>query len=102
MAEFPVWTRQAREHWKEHLPQKFAALQKAGQLEAALQEAASLTYSEVSQLEEAGMQPDEAFQMVREQYLFPRPEGTEPTPAGTPLMSEAMAAVRNGRRSLEA
>lgn len=80
------WVELGRRHWKEHLPKRFEALKKAGTLDAALQEAASLTYSEVSRLEDAGMQPDEAWQTVRETYLLLPPEESEEAPA-SPMLS---------------
>ncbi len=64
------WIDLARSHWKEHLPKRFKAEREAGTLNEALKSAAELTYSEISQLEEAGFHPDEAWQMVRENYLL--------------------------------
>lgn len=85
------WVNQARDHWKEFQPTKYKALKKQGTLDLALKEAAERTYREVDQLEEAGFQPDEAFQMVRERYLFPPDENAEQTQnRGTNLMHEAM------------
>ena len=75
------WVELGRQHWKEHLPARYAALKKAGRLDASLQEAANQTYSEVSRLEEAGFQPDEAWQMARETYLLLPPEESEDAPA---------------------
>ena len=91
------WTSQAKAHWKQHQPEKFRQLADAGMLEAALQHAAEQTLLETSQLEAAGFQPDEAFQMVRENYLFP----PETAPAKSPSMSHRMvAAARSGQRSM--
>ena len=70
MANLQNWVNLARNHWKEFRPKMYAALKQNGELESALQEAASKTFSEVSQLEDAGYQADEAFQMVREKYLI--------------------------------
>ena len=69
-----IWTSQARAHWREFQPKRYTALRKAGMLETSLKYAAEQTYLEVSQLERSGFQPDEAFQMVREEYLFPPAE----------------------------
>jgi len=67
------WINQARSHWQENRPKLHQSLKKQGTLEPMLKQAAERTYQEVSQLEDAGYQPDEAFQMVREKYLvFPR------------------------------
>jgi len=85
------WINQARDHWKEFQPTKYKALKKQGTLDLALKEAAERTYRETSELEDAGFQPDEAFQMVREEYLFPPDENAEQTQnRGTNLMHEAM------------
>ncbi len=96
------WIRMAREHWKEFLPRRYAEFEAAGKLDEALRAAAEQTYLEMSQLEESGFQPDEAFQMVREEYLLLKPEDSDPEPAGSSLMQEALEAVRSGRRSLDA
>lgn len=79
------WISQAREHWKEFQPERFKALQKAGNLKEALTEAAERTHLEMSELEEAGMKPHEAWEMVREMYLFP----PEENPKDEPVASEA-------------
>lgn len=68
------WITLARSHWEEHAPARFRQLSESGRLEEALQEAAELTYRETSELEEAGYSPDEAWQMVRENYLLLPPE----------------------------
>jgi hypothetical protein len=77
------WIREAKAHWREHLPARFAALEKAGTLDKALREAAEQTYRETSELEASGLRPDEAWEMVREQYLF-LPAEPEAEPAPTP------------------
>lgn len=71
------WKDQARSHWQAFLPDKTARLTKAGTLEAALDEAVEQTFAEVSQLEDSGTAPDEAWQMVREKYLLLPPETTQ-------------------------
>lgn len=68
------WVNQAREHWAEFQPTKFAELKKAGTLENALQDAALRTAEEMNDLEEAGLQEHEAWEMTREKYLFPPEE----------------------------
>jgi hypothetical protein len=68
------WLTAARAHWKEFQPKRYASLQEAGMLDQALQYAVDQTHLEVSQLERGGLSPDEAFQMVREEYLFPPAE----------------------------
>ena len=98
------WKDLARAHWKEHLPNRYAALQKAGKLEASLDQAANQTYLETSQLEDAGMNPQEAWEMTREKYLLLPEEGTEPTetPETAPLSHRMRDAVRDGKRSMPA
>ena len=68
------WINQARDHWKEFQPTRFKELKKAGKLEAALKEAAEQTYLEMNELEEQGFQNHEAWDMVRQNYLFPPEE----------------------------
>lgn len=94
------WKDQAKAHWKEFQPKRFQSLQEAGTLNAALEYAANQTYLEVSQLEENGFQPDEAFQMVRENYLFPPEEG-QPEKQATSLSHEMMKAAASGQRSMK-
>lgn len=94
------WIDQARSHWKEHLPKRYAALKEAGMLEKSLREAANQTFLEVSQLEDSGFQPDEAWQMVRENYLMLPAEDQNqqpPTSLSHRLAQEAMS----GRRTAE-
>lgn len=76
MANFQNWIRQARAHWKENLPKLYHQLEASGKLEAALKEAAELTYRELVALEEAGYDPQDAWEMVRESYLFPPDPGS--------------------------
>lgn len=68
------WINQARDHWKEFQPTRFKELQRVGKLEPALKQAAEQTYLELDQLEESGMDPQGAWEMVRERYLFPPEE----------------------------
>ena len=75
MAFLQNWKDQARAHWKEHLPARTARLEKNGTLEKALDQAVDRTFLEKSQLEDAGLDPETAFQEVRQRYLFP-PEET--------------------------
>ena len=55
MAQLQNWVNQARQYWKEHLPSRYAQLQKSGKLEAALQQAAQQTAVEMDDLEQQGM-----------------------------------------------
>ncbi len=98
------WISQARAHWKEFQPTKYKALNEAGKLEQALQYAAEHTHLEVSQLEDSGFQADEAFQMVREQYLFPPEENSgysAPELGQTSLTHQMTEAVKKGKRTMD-
>ncbi|MDP3552633.1 hypothetical protein [Methylocystis sp.] len=68
------WINQARRHWQEFQPTRFKELKKSGKLQAALDEAAERTYQEMNALTEAGFQEHEAWEMVRQEYLFPPEE----------------------------
>lgn len=99
MAQLQNWIELGRQHWKEHLPNRYREFEKAGILESSLREAASQTYLEASQLEESGFQPDEAWQMVRENHLLLPPEGSAPQPTTSPTHAMVKAA-RSGQRSM--
>ncbi len=73
------WVRQAREHWKEFQPKRYSALVRSGTLEAALQDAAERTYRELRELEYQGYDHQDAWEIVRERYLFVPEEGKNPT-----------------------
>lgn len=94
------WANQAKAHWKEHNPKRYRALKKQGTLDLAAKKAAEQTFEEVNALEESGFQPDLAFQMVRERYLFPPEEAPEEEQGETlfqaaiKLQNEALKAGR--------
>lgn len=71
---FEIWKREAREHWEEFQPRRYKALLAAGKLDKALQDAANRTHRELSELPDGGMDPQGAWEMVRERYLFPPEE----------------------------
>lgn len=71
------WIAQAREHWKEHRPQLFARLTKAGTLEKSLTEAANATSQAMQSLQAQGATWQEAWEQTREQYLFPAEEAEQ-------------------------
>lgn len=73
------WISQARDHWKEHLPKMYARLEKAGTLEQALTEAADATAAGMRVLVTQGATQQEAWEQVRERYLF-LPEEPEQAP----------------------
>ena len=68
------WTSQARAHWKEHLPGRYKSLEVQGTLDEELMAAAKLTELDLEAMMEIGATYDEAFQAVRETYLFPPEE----------------------------
>ena len=74
MAELNRWIDQARKHWQDNLPTLYRDLKQAGTLDKTLRAAAEATYRETSQFEASGYRPDEAFQMVRANHLFPPAE----------------------------
>ena len=92
-----TWIAQARAHLKEHRPQALARLQAAGTLEQHLREAAEATSREMQTLMRQGANWQEAWEMVREQHLFPPAEEAkgEAMPA-----SEGFRAHRDLTRSL--
>ena len=98
MAQLQNWVSQAKAHWAEFQPTKFAELKKAGTLENALQDAALRTAEEMNDLEEAGLQEHEAWEMTREKYLFPPEEqslqDSETNPAAT-RMQDVMRIVNS-------
>ena len=68
------WKSQAASHWKQFQPTRYKELVRTKTLAAALQEAAERTHKEMSELEASGLQEWEAWEMVRNVYLFPPPE----------------------------
>lgn len=68
------WISQAREHWREHQPKRFKQLKAQGILNQKLREAADATAQEMQTLVGQGFSQLEAWEMTREQYLFPPEE----------------------------
>ncbi len=96
------WVNQAREHWKEFQPKRYAALKRAGKLEAALQDAAERTYRETKDLEDCGVTTQDAWEMVRERYLFPPEEGKKPaqdSPGWSPQSADWSSVLRDAIKS---
>ena len=71
------WVNDARKHWKEFSPKLYRSLQQSGQLEQRLQEAAEQSNREMNNLRQAGFNEQEAWEQVRERYLF-TPEELKP------------------------
>ena len=81
--ELGGWMLEAPDHWKEFRPKMYQELAKAGKLPSALKVAAERTAHEMQVLLEAGFQHHQAWEAVRETYLFlPEEEGVteEPEP----------------------
>ena len=95
------WIELGRQHWKEFLPNRYRELKAAGTLDEALKTAAELTYLEADQLEQNGFQPDEAWQMVRENYLLLPPEGSQQPETNGRTSQDLMSAARSGQRTVE-
>lgn len=87
------WISAAKAHWREFLPQTYKKLQFKGLLAQALRDAADKTHQEMTELEASGLTTHEAWEMVREKYLFPPPETAEPdlSRPDLKLMQEATA-----------
>ena len=86
------WVNKARIHWQENRPKFYQSLKAQGTLEPMLKQAAEQTYQQVDELEQAGFQPDEAYQMVREKYLFPpgEPESEQMDNNGPAILDSAL------------
>lgn len=68
------WIRQAKAHWKEFLPAKYKALEKAGELDQELLKAAEATAALMDQWRSQGATETEAWEIARNEFLFPGPE----------------------------
>jgi len=64
------WVNEARAHWKEFLPNRYAEFDKAGILDRELQTAARLTAVDMDAFQNAGLSWDEAWERSRNEYLF--------------------------------
>ena len=74
--QYGNWIAQARQHWREHQPKRFKALKESGQLEQALAQAAEATAEAMQRLADEGFDRDQAWEMVRQEHLFPAEEPT--------------------------
>lgn len=73
------WIAQAHQHWKEHRPKAFRRMKADGTLGQRLTEAAEATEAEMRNLMAQGFQHHEAWEQVRETYLFlPEEPGASP------------------------
>ncbi len=61
---------QAKEHWRKLRPRLYAELKESGKLDQLAQAAARRTREEVATLVEKGWSQDQAWEGVREKYVF--------------------------------
>ena len=92
------WIAQAKEHWEEFQPTRYAELQQEGKLMQALTDAADRTQDEIETLMAQGFSYNEAWEATREQYLFPPEEDgaseEAPDSEGYKAMKEANRAMK--------
>ena len=74
MPELGSIGRQARRHWKEHRPKMYKELQEAGTLKTVLLELEDRVAQQLEDLWKEGLNPDQAWEMVRDQVLLPSEE----------------------------
>jgi len=86
MSGLLIYGRMAETHWRENCPQMVRELEAQGRLQAALLEAQERTLDDMESLmrdfRQQGLTPqqahDQAWELVREQYLLLRPETPDP------------------------
>lgn len=84
--ELGGWILEAHDHWQEHRPKMYRESLKAGKLPSALKTAAQRTAHEMDQLMEAGYTHHQAWEAVRQTYLFlPEEEGVTEEPEPDPF-----------------
>ena len=97
MGRLGPWGLQAKEHWKEHRPKMYRQLEESGRLEDALYAAQELTVAAMADLIERGVNWYQAWELIREEWLFlPSEEdvpelGSDPMTWQPPLSAEAPA-----------
>jgi hypothetical protein len=82
MRALTQYVRLAERHWRAWLPRRVAELERTGQLQAKLQEAAERTVTDTETLRQHFLQQgltstqaqQRAWEIVRERYLFLPPE----------------------------
>jgi hypothetical protein len=84
----------AREHWREFRPRTYHAMQRAGALEQALQDAAESSAREMAELIAAGLTDAEAWPMVSEEYIILPEESAAPSKRAVSLLGNLKAAAR--------
>jgi hypothetical protein len=83
-------------------PPQFKALQQNGKLNEALKAAAEQTHREMTELEARGHTEQEAWEMVREEYLFPPEENTKDQPVATQRVRDFMELTNMTTKALRA
>lgn len=92
-AQIRPLAQQAISHWREFNPNKYAALKAANQLETAAMEAAQKTLDDQADLVSQGFPVENAWEAVRETYLF-LPQETPDKMEKTPEFRQAQASQR--------
>lgn len=72
------WAQQAKKHWKTYRPKMYRQLQRSGRLNETLQQAAENTGEALADCIEKGMKYDQAWELVREMWLFLPSEEDQP------------------------
>lgn len=69
----PVWYFQAKEHWRKYRPKMYRELQRQGKLDEFLRKAVEATLNDMGWMLDHGSTWLEAWDVVRQRYLFPPP-----------------------------
>ncbi len=72
------WGYQAVEHWKKYRPKMYAQLQKSGRLNEEAESAAKKTSEALNDLLEQGYSHDQAWEAVKENWMFLPSEEDQP------------------------
>lgn len=79
---------QIKDHWKEHRPTMYAALEQAGNLEASVYAAQELTLDALDELLNQGLPYNQAWESVREEWAFLPSEDDAPVLPFAPAILE--------------
>ena len=74
MTELGSIGQMARRHWKEHRPKMYKQLQEEGKLHEVLLELEDRVAKQLEELAMKGLNPDQAWEVVRDQVLLPSEE----------------------------
>ena len=97
-SQSPLYS-QAKEHWKEYRPKMYKALEERGTLKKHLNSAVERTGNEYCQAIEDGLEPQEAWEIVRENYLFLPSEEDMPSLGEDPNPEPDQSALASTTRS---